>query len=150
MSTLDPSLAKPALIFLGSGAGGLLRYWVGSAAAAAWGTAFPIGTLLINVSGCLLMGFLSVYLLASTTMRADYRAALLIGVLGGYTTFSTFGRETAELMQGGAWGRAAGYALASVVIGVCAVVLGAAIAHKLGSPSSAPVRSPSGTLVATP
>lgn len=146
MSTLDPSLAKPALIFLGSGAGGLLRYWLGTAAAAAWGTAFPIGTLLINASGCLLMGFLSVYLLASTTMRADYRAALLIGVLGGYTTFSTFGRETAELMQGGAWGRAVAYALASVVIGVLAVCLGAAAAHKLG----AFTRTDARTLVATP
>lgn len=154
MTTFDPSLTKPALIFLGSGAGGLLRYWLGTAAAAAWGTAFPMGTLLINASGCLLMGFLSVYLLASTSMRDDFRAALLIGVLGGYTTFSAFGRETAELLQSGAWGRAVGYALASVVIGVCAVVLGATIAHKLGAASNAPNRAPAGThggaLVATP
>ncbi len=146
MSTLDPSLAKPALIFLGSGAGGLLRYWIGTAAAAAWGTAFPIGTLLINASGCLLMGFLSVYLLASTSMRDDFRAALLIGLLGGYTTFSAFGRETAELLQSGAWGRAVGYVLASVILGVCAVMLGAALAHKLGAPASVPTRA----LVATP
>lgn len=146
MSALDPSLAKPALIFLGSGAGGLLRYWIGTAATAAWGTAFPLGTLLINASGCLLMGFLSVYLLASTSMRDDFRAALLIGLLGGYTTFSTFGRETAELMQSGAWGRALGYVLASVILGVCAVILGAALAHKLGAPAIAPTRA----LVATP
>lgn len=142
----DPSLLKPALIFVGSGVGGLIRYWVGAAAASLWGTAFPFGTLVINASGCLFMGFLSVWLVTTTPMRDDLRAAILIGVLGGYTTFSAFGRETAELLQSGAWGRAVGYALASVVIGVCAVMLGAAAAGWLGTSA----RAESRVLVATP
>jgi CrcB protein len=87
-------LWKLLLIGVGGGIGSVLRYLV-----AGWGqsltdSAFPLGTLIVNVSGCLLVGFLGALLTGSVLVREEHRIAILIGVLGGYTTFSTFGRET--------------------------------------------------------
>ena len=64
-------------------------------------------------------------------VREEYRIAVLIGVLGGYTTFSTFGRETLELVSGGQWLRAGGYVMASVFVSLLAVWVGAITANKI-------------------
>jgi CrcB protein len=125
------SLLTPTLIFLGSGAGGLLRYWLGGVAQNWWGPQFPFGTLLVNVSGCLAMGFLATAWTGPILIREEYRAAVLIGVLGGYTTFSSFGRETLGLAHDGQWWRAGWYVAGSVVLSLLAVWAGAAIATKL-------------------
>lgn len=87
-------MCKLVLIFVGSGLGGVLRYALGG-----WGQRpadgrFPLGTLIVNVSGCLLIRFLTAAFAGRVLIREEYRVALLIGVLGGYTTFSTFGLET--------------------------------------------------------
>jgi CrcB protein len=125
------SLLKPALIFLGSGSGGLLRYWLGGVIQNWWGPLFPVGTLVINVSGCLAMGFLAAVWTGPVLIREEYRAAVLIGLLGGYTTFSSFGRETLALVHDGEWWRAGWYVLGSVVLSLLAVWVGAALASKL-------------------
>jgi CrcB protein len=109
----------------------LLRYWLGGIVQNWWGPHFPFGTMVINVSGCLAMGFFAAAWTGPVLVREEYRTAVLVGLLGGYTTFSSFGRETLALIRDGEPWRAGGYVLGSVVLGLIAVWLGAAIASKL-------------------
>ena len=85
---------KLVLIFFGSGVGGMLRYALGGWVQRLADGRLPLGTLIVNLSGCLLIGFLTAAFSGRVLIREEYRVALLIGVLGGYTTFSTFGLET--------------------------------------------------------
>jgi fluoride exporter len=113
----------PLLLVMAGGAlGAGARFLAGRAVGA---TAFPYATLGVNVLGGLLMG-----LLAGSLLRADapWRLFLGTGVLGGFTTFSTFSLETVQLAQGGAVGTAAAYALLSVAGSVLALLLGLALA----------------------
>lgn len=90
------------IIFLGAGLGGLLRYWISRWITASFGGHFPYGTLVVNLSGCFLMGLLFVLLLERFgTIGAQMRALVLIGFLGGYTTFSSFSIETINLFESG-------------------------------------------------
>lgn len=117
------------VIFIGAGIGGLGRYavstWIQSDAGA-----FPRGTLVVNVSGSLLLTF--VYgLLEGSTSTAEWRAFLGIGILGGYTTFSTFTYETIRLLQDGDWKLALAYIGSSVVFSLIAGVIGFRLAAGL-------------------
>ena len=119
----------PFVVFVGAGVGGLARYaislWIQSAA-----DGFPWGTLIINVSGSLLLT--GVYgLLEGTTAAPEWRAFLGIGVLGGYTTFSTFSYEAVRLLQDGDWERALLYVFASVVVSLGAAIVGFRLASTL-------------------
>lgn len=129
-------MLKSLLIFLGAGLGGVLRFWIGGLVQSAAGKGFPFGTMAVNVSGCLVIGFLVHYWGAAGHVAGEsprfgpgegVRDLVLIGVLGGYTTFSTFGRETVELASAGHTGRAAAYALGSLALGLIAVWVGARI-----------------------
>lgn len=124
-------MLKAILVFLGAGTGGLLRYWLGGLIQSWWGPAFPLGTLIVNISGCLAMGFLAALWTGPVLIREEYRVAVMIGVLGGYTTFSSFGRETLALAHDGEWFRAGLYVLGSVVLSLAGVWLGWVIAEKL-------------------
>ena len=88
-------------IALGGSAGALLRFWVSTATYALVGRDFPYGTLAVNVLGCLAMGGLYEVLLDRVTLGVELRAALLIGLLGAFTTFSTFSFETLALIEQG-------------------------------------------------
>ena len=88
-------------IAAGGAIGALLRYWIAGAVQSLTGGSFPVGTLVVNVSGSLLMGFLYVLLLEQFDLGAGWRAGLLVGVLGAYTTFSTFSIETLNLLETG-------------------------------------------------
>jgi fluoride exporter len=125
------SFLKPALIFLGSGSGGLLRYWLGGVIQNWWGPNFPLGTLVVNVTGCLVMGFLATAWTGPVLIREEYRTAVLVGVLGGYTTFSSFGRETLALLHDGEWWPAGWYVVGSVILSLLAVWVGTVLATKL-------------------
>lgn len=114
-------MIKLSFIFLGSGAGGVLRYALGGLLQTRIGGAFPIGTLLINVTGCFFIGLLTAALSGRILLREEYRLALLVGLLGGYTTFSTFGWETFALLNDGQIWRAALNVGASVILGLAAV-----------------------------
>jgi CrcB protein len=113
------------LFIAGGGAlGSVLRYLV-----AGWGQrltpgVFPLGTLLVNVTGCLLIGYLGTLFAGPAVVREEYRLALLIGLLGGFTTFSTFGYETWALLSDREWGLAGANVLLSNVLGLSAVWLG--------------------------
>ena len=92
------------LIFFGAGLGGIFRYWISNAVYWCCGRQFPYGTLVVNASGSFLMGFLFVLILERFgALGPQLRSFLLIGFLGGYTTFSTFSIETLILFENGAW-----------------------------------------------
>jgi CrcB protein len=111
------------VIFVGAGLGGLARYAVGGWVQATVGAGFPWSTLLINVTGSILLTFLY-GLLEGTAASPEWRAFLGIGLCGGYTTFSTFSYETMRLLQDGEWERAGLYILGSVVLSLSGAVLG--------------------------
>jgi CrcB protein len=85
---------KLVLIGFGGALGSVLRYLLGGWIQRATSVSFPTGTLFINVSGCFAIGFLGMLFTGPLLIREEYRVAILVGILGGYTTFSTFGRET--------------------------------------------------------
>jgi len=123
-----------AMIFAGGGGGSVIRWLVGKGVGERRkGAVFPVATLVINVSGAFLMGFLSTLFLVDWRDRYGSRltAAVLTGVLGGYTTFSSFQLDAAHLRtQGGpAWLL---YWVGSVAAGLVAAALGAAAAKFFG------------------
>ncbi len=113
-------------IALGGAVGSVLRYGIGSVLQQRVGAGFPVGTFVVNVTGSLLLGFLVRYLLA-TPASPELRAALTIGLCGGYTTFSTFSLETLRLLEEGNWGRAGFYVVASVALSLLATASGLAL-----------------------
>ena len=117
-------MAQVIAIAAGGALGALLRYWVSISVHAVLGRGFPYGTLVVNVMGSLLMGYLFVLLLERLAVGAVWRAAILIGVLGGFTTFSTFSVETINLLEQGAFARALLNILLSVTLCVAAAWLG--------------------------
>lgn len=111
------------LIALGGAAGSVLRYLVGGAFQNLSHKGFPIGTLAVNVFGCLLIGVLArVFLNAQTA--GPMRALLIVGFCGGFTTFSAFSHETAGLIEGGEHFRAAAYIVLSVTLCIAATFTG--------------------------
>jgi len=117
------------LVFLGAGAGGALRHGVNVGCGRLCGTEFPWGILVINVSGCLVMGLIAGWLAFKAQMNwsQDTRLFLTTGVLGGFTTFSAFSLDFATLWERGAHSLAIVYALASVVLSIAAVFVGLAL-----------------------
>ena len=120
------------LAIAGGGAvGALLRYWVSSGVYLLAGRDFPYGTLVVNVLGSLLMGFLYIWLLERSLGGVAMRAFVLIGLLGAFTTFSTFSMETLNLMEAGQMGRAILNTLMSVVLCIGAAAMGVMLARQL-------------------
>jgi CrcB protein len=117
------------MIALGAAVGANMRYALSLWAARQWGATFPYGTLLINVSGCFAIGMVMVLLTTRFTSGDTWRLLLVTGLLGGFTTFSTFGYETYMLLVGGSWLAAGLNMLASVGLGVVGVILGAGLAR---------------------
>jgi len=118
------------VIFLGAGLGGVGRYVVSMWIQTANGTDFPWGTLVINVTGSALLTV--VYgLLDGTAAPSEWRAFLGIGVVGGYTTFSTFSFEAVRLLQDGEWERALAYVVGSVLLSLAGAALGFRLASVL-------------------
>jgi CrcB protein len=114
-------------------AGAVSRYLVTKWMVVWCGDAFPLGTLLVNVVGCCLLGFVAQFGLESTSLSKETREVIGIGFLGGLTTFSTFGWDTFRRLQEGMWAAAAGNVIANLVAGLLAVWLGATVARMLTS-----------------
>lgn len=118
-------------IAVGSAIGGVSRYLVGGLTQRLMGGTFPVGTLLINVTGSFLLGLILRYGVETATLTPEVRAFLTIGFCGGYTTFSTFSYETVALAEDGQWTRAALYVALSVGLSLVATFLGFATAREL-------------------
>lgn len=121
-------MLKLVLVFLGSGLGGVARHQLNRFVlhhAIDW--RFPLSTFLVNASGCLAMGLLAGLVERHHLFSADARLFLFTGLLGGYTTFSTFGLETTLLLRRGDLGVALGYVALSVLGGIAGLWLGMAI-----------------------
>lgn len=121
-------MVKVLLIGMGGFIGAILRYVVGGAIQGLSKSAlFPIGTLGVNVIGCLLIGFLSYLVEYRAMFSVEARVFLMIGLLGAFTTYSTFGNETFELMRGSSYLPALINVGAHLLLGLMAVWLGRVI-----------------------
>jgi CrcB protein len=131
MKIIDPELRTPIAIALGAVPGALSRYYLTRYCAQWFGTAFPYGTFIVNLSGALLMGFFITLTLEKMISSPDLRALVAVGFLGAYTTFSTYALDTAELLHQGSWNRALWYWGGSALLGILSLEVGSAIARKL-------------------
>jgi len=117
------------LIAIFGAVGTLLRYSIQVFTQVQTASTFPWGTLLINLTGCFLLGLIGQVTLNRMMVSPDWRIAITVGFFGGYTTFSSFGWETAKMLEGGEWLPATGYVAASVVIGLLLSVAGIRLAN---------------------
>jgi CrcB protein len=111
-------------IAAGAAAGALARYGISTWAAARFGTGFPVATMLINVLGSLLIGVVIALFSTRLSVTWPWRPLLVTGLLGGFTTFSSYSYESLQLLLRGEWPLAAVYGLGSVALGLAAVALG--------------------------
>lgn len=118
-------------VAIGSAVGGVIRYLLGGAIQRALAASFPVGTLVINVTGSALLGFIVRYALETPAVTPEIRALLGVGFCGGYTTFSTFSYETLTLLEDGDWRRAGLYVGVSLLGSVLAAFLGFMAAREL-------------------
>jgi fluoride exporter len=123
----DAALQSYILVFLGGGIGAALRHYVNVAMARWLGTSFPYNTLFANVSGSLVMGLLTAYFGLRGGSPQSLRLFLTTGILGGYTTFSTFSLDSVVLWERSQYLSAAGYVLASVAASLVGVLFGASL-----------------------
>lgn len=120
------------LVGIGGGIGALSRYGLGLLLVRWMGTGFPWATLVVNVSGCLLIGMaMGGGVGATAFLPRELKLAGVVGFLGAFTTFSAFGYETIALLQGGKPMLAGLYVLASVLLGLMAVGLGLGLTRGL-------------------
>jgi len=131
-------MMKILLIAAGGGLGAVLRYGISGWAPGIlpWKT-FPVGTLVVNVLGCFLIGWLATRYGegSSFTLKPEYRMAILVGLLGGFTTFSSFGYETMALLHDGEKGLAALNIILNNGLGLAACWLGYVLSSS-GTPAS--------------
>jgi CrcB protein len=118
------------LIAIFGAVGTLARYGLQGLVQLLVSSAFPYGTLLINLTGCFFVGLIGQFTMNRMVLPPDWRVAITVGFFGGYTTFSTFGWETAKMLEDGEWLRATAYVGASVVAGLLLSVAGIRLANK--------------------
>lgn len=124
------ALQEMFFIAVGGALGATVRYGAGLATQAFFGARFPAGTLLVNIVGCFIIGFLALPVLSGEAMRPA-RLGLIVGFTGALTTFSAFGFETVQLYQQRGGPAALGNIAANLMLGLGAVVLGVALAGTL-------------------
>lgn len=112
------------IVFLGGGLGAALRHGINVLVGRTFSGGFPYSTLLINITGSLIMGLVAAYFAFKGDASQHWRLFLTTGILGGYTTFSAFSLDAALLYERGAIGLAALYVLASVVLSIAGLFAG--------------------------
>jgi CrcB protein len=123
---------KYLYVALGGALGSIARYWVGTTITNRMGTKFPYGTLVINITACVIIGFSLTLLANRTELHPAWRYLIPIGFVGAYSTFSTFEWETFSTMQAGAFFLAGLYVVSSLVLGLVAVWAGIVLAKIIG------------------
>jgi CrcB protein len=112
------------LVFLGGGIGAALRHGVNRFTFAIWGATFPVGTMIVNVAGSLVMGLMIGIFASMPSVSQPTRLFLTTGLLGGFTTFSAFSLDALTLYERGQVGLALGYVIGSVVLSLAAIAAG--------------------------
>jgi len=120
-------LYRYLIVLLGGGVGSLARYFVGTEIAERVGGRFPVGTMVVNITGSFIIGLIMT-ILTQRLPHPNWRLLLVVGFLGGYTTFSSFEYETFQAVQGGAAWIGLANVIGSVVLGYIAVWLGSTLA----------------------
>ena len=120
-------------VAFGSAVGGVSRFLLATWLQQRSGGPFPIGTLVVNVTGSLLLGFLLRYALQTAVVSPEIRVLLTTGFCGGYTTFSTFTYETVALVEEGDYRRATLYVLASIAMSLAGAFAGFTLASRLAA-----------------
>ena len=118
------------MVLIGAAVGGLARYAIGAAIMDRYGGRFPLGTVLVNVSGCFLIGLLMTLFTERWQIHPNWRLLIVVGGLGGYTTFSSFEWETYQAIREGSYWVGLLNVVASVAAGYLAVVCGALVARR--------------------
>ena len=118
------------LVLIGGGTGALARYVASSTIMTRFGGTFPLGTLVINITGSFLIGFLMTMLTERFKLDPNWRLLLVVGFLGGYTTFSSFEWETYTAVRDGARWTGALNVVSSVILGYLAVWLGSMLGRR--------------------
>ena len=121
-------MQKYLLIAIGGALGSIARFWVGSTVAGRMGIKFPYGTLIVNLTACLILGFTLTYLSRRADLNPAWRFLIPIGFIGAYSTFSTYEWETLSTLRSGAVAMAGLYAVGSLVLGLAATWLGVVLA----------------------
>ena len=125
-------MGKVLLVGVGGFIGSVLRYWVSEyVQQISKSVAFPYGTITVNLIGCFLIGFLAQLAEARGIFSAEMRAFVFVGILGGFTTFSTFGHESMTMFRDGQSNFAFANLAAHVVFGLGAVWLGSILAQMI-------------------
>ena len=122
-------LALAGFVAAGGALGSVARFVLGTLVQQRAGAGFPVGTLLVNVTGSLLIGAIMRWATAGSAVSPEARLFLVTGICGGYTTFSTFSYETARLLEDGDQSRALLYVVLSVALSLAATFAGFAIAR---------------------
>jgi len=120
-------LQKYLLIAVGGALGSIARYWVGSSIASRMGIKFPYGTLIVNLTACVIIGFSMTYLSRRAELGPAWRFLVPVGFIGAYSTFSTYEWETLTSLRAGAFAISALYAIGSLVFGLVAVWAGSVL-----------------------
>lgn len=122
-------MQKYLLIAIGGALGSVARYWIANAVGSRLGSRFPYGTLIVNLSACLIIGFSLTFLSRRVEISPAWRFLIPIGFIGAYSTFSTYEWETLSTLRSGALALAALYSVGSLLLGLAAVWCGAWIAE---------------------
>ena len=122
-----------SLVALGGAIGSVARFWCSGLVANALGQPFPWGTLVVNIAGSLVIGFTATLTGPDGRMfvPSDVRTFIMVGICGGYTTFSSFSLQTLALMQDGEWFQAGGNVVLSVVLCMVSVWIGHVLAASI-------------------
>ena len=124
----NPNIRAPIAISLGAIAGALGRYYLGQGVAHVWDAGFPVGTLVVNLSGCFFMGFITTVAMHRGFLKPELFLVIATGFLGSYTTFSSYELEVARLVNQLQLKHAFGYGLGSPVLGLISLSLGIGLA----------------------
>ncbi len=124
---MDTSIKTMLIVFAGSGFGGVARYAVQTWVLKMYPSSFPLGTFIVNILGCLLIGLFYSLSEKSNMLTPEWRLALTTGLCGGFTTFSAFAYENMNLLKTGDYINMGLYITGSVLLGIAAVFAGAFI-----------------------
>jgi len=128
---MQDTAIKYALIVVLGATGSVCRYLLAGFAQSLTAGTFPLGTLVVNLIGCFLIGMLNTALTGPIPIRPEYRVGIVVGLLGGFTTFSSFAWETFSLAEDGQKAGAALNIVLSVVVGLAAVWTGARVTQRM-------------------